>query len=183
MRWITTYGREGRWLTDISPYLFMLEDDQERRFRYKGANKGDLTIKFLFSNWGSGERAFDAEFGFTGGQFDGTYNNESRYVRSLNFTVPSETTRVEIVATITGHGFQKTMRIVLNSVTTNITTTWIHTTPMSGIQSSIRALAVKTKSTMESLPINSVHGRLEELDGVLVRMLNNGVSISLLGLT
>ena len=107
MRWITTYGREGRWLTDISPYLFMLEDDQERRFRYKGANKGDLTIKFLFSNWGSGERAFDAEFGFTGGQFDGTYNNESRYVRSLNFTVPSETTRVEIVATITGHGFQQ----------------------------------------------------------------------------
>ncbi|MGB2175105.1 MAG: peptide-N-glycosidase F-related protein [Candidatus Poseidoniaceae archaeon] len=107
MRWITTYGREGRWLTDISPYLFMLEDDQERRFRYKGANKGDMTIKFLFSNWGSGERAFDAEFGFTGGQFDGTYNNESRYVRSLNFTVPSETTRVEIVATITGHGFQK----------------------------------------------------------------------------
>ena len=87
MRWITTYGREGRWLTDISPYLFMLEDDQERRFRYKGANKGDMTIKFLFSNWGSGERAFDAEFGFTGGQFDGTYNNESRYVRSLNFTV------------------------------------------------------------------------------------------------
>tara|TARA_B100000003_G_scaffold58663_1_gene52139 strand:- start:446 stop:3487 length:3042 start_codon:yes stop_codon:yes gene_type:complete len=107
MRWITTYGREGRWLTDISPYLFMLEDDQERRFRYKGANKGDMTIKFLFSNWGSGERAFDAEFGFTGGQFDGTYNNESRYVRSLNFTVPDNTTRVEIVATITGHGFQK----------------------------------------------------------------------------
>ena len=107
MRWITTYGREGRWLTDISPYLFMLEDDQERRFRYKGANKGDMTIKFLFSNWGSGERAFDAEFGFNGGQFDGTYNNESKYVRSLNFTVPSETTRVEIVATITGHGFQQ----------------------------------------------------------------------------
>ena len=107
MRWITTYGREGRWLTDISPYLFMLEDDQERRFRYKGANKGDMTIKFLFSNWGSGERAFDAEFAFNGGQFDGTYNNESTYVRSLNFTVPTETARVEIVATITGHGFQK----------------------------------------------------------------------------
>ena len=107
MRWITTYGREGRWLTDISPYLFMLEDDETRRFRYKGANKGDLTIKFLFSNWGSGERAHDATFAFTGGEFDGTYNNESRYLRSLNFTVPDDTTRVEIVATITGHGFQK----------------------------------------------------------------------------
>ena len=107
MRWITTYGREGRWLTDISPYLFMLEDDETRRFRYKGANKGDMTIKFLFSNWGSGERPHDATFAFTGGQFDGTYNNESRYVRSLNFSVPVDTTRVEIVATITGHGFQK----------------------------------------------------------------------------
>ena len=107
MRWITTYGREGRWLTDISPYLFMLEDDETRRFRYKGANKGDMTIKFLFSNWGSGERAHDATFAFTGGEFDGTYNNESRYLRSLNFTVPEDTTRVEIVATITGHGFQK----------------------------------------------------------------------------
>ncbi len=107
MRWITTYGREGRWLTDISPYLFMLEDDETRRFRYKGANKGDMTIKFLFSNWGSGERPHDATFAFTGGQFDGSYNNESQYTRSLNFTVPSETTRVEIVATITGHGFQK----------------------------------------------------------------------------
>jgi hypothetical protein len=107
MRWITTYGREGRWLTDISPYLFMLEDDETRRFRYKGANKGDMTIKFLFSNWGSGERPHDATFAFTGGQFDGSYNNESRYTRNLNFTVPSETTRVEIVATITGHGFQK----------------------------------------------------------------------------
>ena len=107
MRWITTYGREGRWLTDISPYLFMLEDDETRKFRYKGANKGDMTIKFLFSNWGTGERAHDATFAFTGGEFDGTYNNESRYLRSLNFTVPDETTRVEIVATITGHGFQK----------------------------------------------------------------------------
>ena len=43
IRWITTYGREGMWLTDISPYLFMFEDGEERRFKYAGANKGDLT--------------------------------------------------------------------------------------------------------------------------------------------
>jgi len=109
MRWITTYGREGMWLTDISPYLFMLQEDEERRFRYKGANKGDLTIQLLFSRQGneSTKSPFDATFAFTGGQFDGTYNNESRYDRSLNFTVPNNTTRIEIVATITGHGFQK----------------------------------------------------------------------------
>ena len=49
VRWITTYGREGMWLTDISPYLFMLNDGEERRFKYAGANKGDLTVTFLFS--------------------------------------------------------------------------------------------------------------------------------------
>ena len=27
VRWITTHGREGRWITDVSPYLFMLQDD------------------------------------------------------------------------------------------------------------------------------------------------------------
>lgn len=109
MRWITTYGREGMWLTDISPYLFMLQEDEERRFRYKGANKGDLTIQLLFSRQGNDSTTspFDATFAFTGGQFDGSYNNESRYDRSLNFTVPNNTTRIEIVATITGHGFQK----------------------------------------------------------------------------
>ena len=107
MRWITTYGREGKWLTDISPYLFMLEHEDNRTFKYRGANKGDLTITLLLSDWDSGERGEDAVFAFTGGQFDGTYNNESRYNRQLNFTVPSWATKVEIVATITGHGFGK----------------------------------------------------------------------------
>ena len=107
VRWITTYGREGMWLTDISPYLFMLNDGEERRFKYAGANRGDLTVTFLFSNWNSGSRAINATYAFSGGQFDGTYNTESRYNRQLNFTVPAEATSVKIVATITGHGFQK----------------------------------------------------------------------------
>ena len=107
MRWITTYGREGKWLTDISPYLFMLENDDNRTFKYRGANKGDLTVTFLLSNWGSGLRGQSADFAFTGGQFDGTYNDLSKYTRDLNFTVPSWADKVEIVATITGHGFGK----------------------------------------------------------------------------
>ena len=107
MRWITTYGREGKWLTDVSPYLFMLDNNENRTFQYKGANKGDLTVSFLFSDWGSGLRGEDATFAFTGGQFDGTYNNESKHTRELNFTVPSWASKVQIVATITGHGFGK----------------------------------------------------------------------------
>ena len=105
VRWITTYGREGRWLTDISPYLFMIEDSDFRQFRYGGANRGSLTISFLLSNWGESDVATSGEFAFSGGQFDGTYNDESRYDRQYNFTVPNGISRVEIVATITGHGF------------------------------------------------------------------------------
>ncbi len=107
VRWITTYGREGRWITDVSPYLFMLQDDQDRRFRYNGANKGELTVTLLFSNWSKGYRAIEGEYLFSGGEFDGSYNDETKYVRQANFTVPQESQIVEIVATITGHGFDQ----------------------------------------------------------------------------
>ena len=107
LRWITTYGREGRWLTDATPYLFMLDSDEERQFRYGGANRGSLTIKLLFSNWGESDRPLFGEYAFSGGQFDGTYNDESKYSRQYNFSMPNNASRVEIVATITGHGFNQ----------------------------------------------------------------------------
>ncbi len=107
MRWITTYGREGRWLTDISPYLYMLDDGDTRSFKYQGANKGLMTIKLLFSDWGSGFSPTSGEQIFTGGQFDGDYNNESKYKRQHNFTTLTQYDQVKIVATITGHGFNQ----------------------------------------------------------------------------
>ena len=107
MRWITTYGREGRWLTDITPYMFMLEESDVRTFKYQGANKGTLTVKLLFSNWNIGERSFSGEQVFTGGQFRGDYNNESQYKRQHNFTTLSDYYKLKIVATITGHGFNQ----------------------------------------------------------------------------
>ena len=107
MRWITTYGREGRWLTDITPYLFMLQDNDTRNFKYQGANKGTMTIKLLFSDWDIGERSFSGEQVFTGGQFAGEYNNESRYKRQHNFSALPDYYSVKIVGTITGHGFNQ----------------------------------------------------------------------------
>ena len=109
-RWITTYGREGRWLTDLSPYLFMLEDGEDRRFTYRGANGGSLTITLLFSRWGESEvdhRPSSASFAFTGGQFNGSYNDPLLYDREHTLNIPTDASRVRIVATITGHGFQK----------------------------------------------------------------------------
>tara|TARA_A200000113_G_scaffold219055_1_gene227326 strand:+ start:77 stop:1111 length:1035 start_codon:yes stop_codon:yes gene_type:complete len=109
-RWITTYGREGRWLTDLSPYLFMLEDGEDRRFTYRGANGGSLTITLLFSRWGESavdHRPTNATFAFTGGQFNGSYNDPALYDREHTLNIPTDASRVRIVATITGHGFQK----------------------------------------------------------------------------
>ncbi len=107
IRWITTYGREGRWLTDVTPYLFMLEENDVRTFKYEGANKGTMTIKLLFSDWDVGERSSSGERVFTGGQFNGQYNNESTYKRQHNFTTLADYHHVKIVATITGHGFNQ----------------------------------------------------------------------------
>ena len=112
-----------------------------------------------------------------------TYNNESRYVRSLNFTVPSETTRVEIVATITGHGFQQDDANCAEFcdhqhhyyMDSHHTYEWHPIVYSStGCENEVNNGVVANQ--FGSWPF----GRA---GGALVKMSNNGVSISLLGLT
>ena len=106
VRYITTYGREGRWLTDASPLLWMLQDGGERRFVYQGANKGLMTVKLLLSNWDDdGLRSVKGELAFTGGRFNDQYNNGSQYGRSFELNVSQQWDKVQIAASITGHGF------------------------------------------------------------------------------
>jgi hypothetical protein len=106
--WITTYGREGRWLTDISPRLFELTDGGDHMFRYRGANGGWLNVSVYLSNWeDDGLRPTSAELAFNGGSFRGQYNNESQYKRVHDLQIPEDTEKIEIYAVITGHGFGK----------------------------------------------------------------------------
>jgi len=106
--WITTYGREGRWLTDISPRLFELTEGGDHMFRYRGANGGWLNVSVYLSNWeDDGLRATGGELAFNGGSFRGEYNNESQYKRVHDLQIPEGTERIEIYAVITGHGFGK----------------------------------------------------------------------------
>ncbi|MEE2812377.1 MAG: peptide-N-glycosidase F-related protein [Candidatus Thermoplasmatota archaeon] len=106
--WITTYGREGRWLTDISPRLFELLEGGDRMFRYRGANGGWLNVSVYLSTWeDDGLRPTSAEYAFSGGSFRGQYNNESLYKRVHELNIPNGTEKVEIYAVITGHGFGK----------------------------------------------------------------------------
>ncbi|MDE0708268.1 MAG: peptide-N-glycosidase F-related protein, partial [Candidatus Poseidoniales archaeon] len=106
--WITTYGREGRWLTDISPRLFELTEGGDHMFRYRGANGGWLNVSVYLSNWDdNGLRSTGGELAFNGGSFRGEYNNESQYKRVHDLQIPDGTEKVEIYAVITGHGFGK----------------------------------------------------------------------------
>jgi hypothetical protein len=108
VRYITTYGREGRWLTDVSPYLFMLQDGGLQEFRYGGANGGWLNISVFLSSWDDdGMRPTSAEYAFSGGTFRGEYNNQSQYKRLHNLSIPSGTDKVVISSVVTGHGFGK----------------------------------------------------------------------------
>ena len=107
VRYITTYGREGQWTTDISPYLFMFLEGGDRRFKYSGAEGGNLVITLMFSSWDEddsrpvrGELAFNID----GTKFNSNYNNESTSDRRHD--VDTNTWHsVSIVAAITGHGF------------------------------------------------------------------------------
>ena len=103
-RYITTYGREGQWLTDVSPFLFMIKDGGVHEFKFSGANKGGLTLIALLSNWeDDGLRPVAGEYLFSGGAFRGQYNDD--YKREHNLTVPQGPVKAELVALITGHGF------------------------------------------------------------------------------
>jgi hypothetical protein len=108
VRYVTTYGREGRWLTDVSPYLFMLLGGGQTEFRYSGANGGWFNISIYLSTWeDDGLRPTDAEWAFGGGAFRGEYNNASRYKRFHDLNLSSGVEKVTITASITGHGFGK----------------------------------------------------------------------------
>ncbi|MCB9604620.1 MAG: hypothetical protein H6722_16185 [Sandaracinus sp.] len=111
-RWITTYGRDGRWVTDASHALAFLQEGGSRRFRWDGSvtrtmdesvdRRYVVHVTLRLSNRGKADRAFAATPVFTGGRFDETYNDRQTPV---SFTPPEGATRVELVTLITGHGF------------------------------------------------------------------------------
>ncbi|MCK6526829.1 hypothetical protein L6R50_04485 [Myxococcota bacterium] len=101
-RWITTYWRPGRWLVDASHFLAELADGGPRRFRFYTQQPYRVTMDLRFSNQGKGGTPVTMEPLWTGGSWDESYNTLHP---DVTFTPPAGTTRVELVAVITGHGF------------------------------------------------------------------------------
>ncbi len=103
-RWITTYAREGEWLTDLSPLLPLVAAGGPRRLRLNAVNSNPLHGAFLLSDAGKAERpaAIRYLWGKAWGEgFNETYNGLHP---DVTFDLPAGTTRTELVAVISGHG-------------------------------------------------------------------------------
>ncbi|XP_049585613.1 uncharacterized protein si:dkey-256h2.1 [Syngnathus scovelli] len=106
-RWITAFRRRiGRWQTDVSPLLPVL-DAGVCRFTMKTAPWAmpwmvSLNLRFSVANLtGEKLRPFRVMSLYDGGTFDKTYN--LRYP-PIKFPVPASAKKVELYAVITGHG-------------------------------------------------------------------------------
>jgi hypothetical protein len=101
-RWITTYGREGRWVTDMSPFLGLLKAGNTQQLRFAWGNPYTFDAKLRLSSHGTPEEVIGAQRLWSGGGFNAAYNDNHP---PIVFEAPEGTTRVELVAFITGHGW------------------------------------------------------------------------------
>ncbi len=104
-RFITTYHRESRWVVDASHALAWLEPGSEHTVRYEWAPPWNgqptgVTTRFRFSNRGKADRVSETVHLFSGGGLNTSYNDRE----PIEVPIPSDVSRVELVAITTGHG-------------------------------------------------------------------------------
>ncbi len=110
-RYVTSYGREGEWMTDLSPLLPMVNSGGTKTLRFAGANGYDLQGKIFLWDSGSGRRPTKLTYlwGRQGGTaFNADYNAPETHP-PVTFDVTEETTHVELFAVVSGHGHSSTV--------------------------------------------------------------------------
>jgi hypothetical protein len=101
-RWVTTYWRDGRWMTDITPLLANFNEPGEYEFRYADVDSWVISSSLRFRNTGSELRPTKVVPLWQGGQLNLDYNpaKEEINLEYDNQKYP----KAELVAFITGHG-------------------------------------------------------------------------------
>lgn len=105
-RYVTTYGREGKWLTDLSPLLPLVGTGGKQTLRFVGANGYDLQGNLVLWDSGSGRRPVGIQYlwGRPGGTpFNLTYN-DAQVHPPMAFDLPAGATEVAMYAVVSGHG-------------------------------------------------------------------------------
>lgn len=102
-RWITTYGRSGKWLTDISPLLPLFE--KAGTYKFKFTVSGDQYVNYMNLVYikNAEEMKRSNITGLFGGTvpFDETYND---YWTETEIEIPESAEKVFISSYISGHG-------------------------------------------------------------------------------
>ena len=106
-RWITPYSRPGarRWVIDATPLLGLVAEGGPQFFNFGmiwNMNPATWDLRFVLRDEGRGEASAQVVPAFRGNRgFNDAYNEEWT---TVEFTPPADTTRVELVAIISGHG-------------------------------------------------------------------------------
>ncbi len=100
-RQITSYKRQGRWLTDVSAMLPLLKTGGKVRFRYDTPDGWLLTTTLRLSHAGKATRPTAMVPLWRGQEYDQNYNG---LFQPIDVAVPASAKVVKIVAIITGHG-------------------------------------------------------------------------------
>lgn len=100
-RHISSYKRQARWVTDLSPLLPMLAKGGKTTFAYHSVDKWKLTGKLRLSNRKKPTKAVKLVRLFTGKQFNEKYNGEQKPVE---VEVPKTAKKVRFATILTGHG-------------------------------------------------------------------------------
>lgn len=103
-RWITTYAREGEWLTDLSPLLPLLASGGPQRLRLNAVNSNPLHGAFLLHDAGKTERPAGIRYLWGKAWGEGFNEGYNGLHPDVTFDLPAGTTRTELVAVISGHG-------------------------------------------------------------------------------
>jgi hypothetical protein len=106
-RWITTYWREGRWVTDITGMLPLLSGGRKHLRWYAGGQWDPrrteyiTTLSLRYSYRGRGLRPVSVVPLWTGGDWNPSYDAMHPPMR---VSVPADIRRVELYTLVTGHG-------------------------------------------------------------------------------
>jgi len=107
-RWITSYWREGRWVTDISGMLAFLQTGGKKSLRWYASKQWDprpanyvVSLSLRLSNTGKGMHPVAAKKLWDGGGLNSTYAASHP---PIAVDIPAGTKKVELYALITGHG-------------------------------------------------------------------------------
>lgn len=104
-RWITTYGREGRWISDTTPFLAYFKRGGPVRIRTQFGNSYITDLSLRFTNSGDEPVSTEVIPLFVGQPgYNETYNDK---FEPRILPIPADAKKVEIMAYITGHGFGK----------------------------------------------------------------------------